>query len=291
MGSAEIKTSNRSAPSTILGRDMDNAATRPAHGNSAVIPPITEVQRRRYIDDGYLILQDFFPRELLADATMDADRLLGRSELIHTDNLRCRWQDHVRSKECLFESFDPVNDLSPACARLSTDSRLLAALGVLYGEEACLFKDKLIFKPPGAKGYGLHQDYIAWPTFPRSFLTVIIPLDCPTAENGCTEVFAGYHKNGAMSAEDGDYHELPPDLVDPSRAVKLELEVGDIAIFSGFTPHRSSPNLSDSYRRQLYVSYNAISDGGNQRNRHYEIFLAWLRGKYAEFGRNNVYFR
>ena len=31
----------------------------------------------------------------------------------------------------------------------------------LYGEPACLFKDKLIYKPPGVKGYGLHQDWIA----------------------------------------------------------------------------------------------------------------------------------
>jgi hypothetical protein len=255
------------------------------------VSPLTDEQCRQYEQDGFLILPGFFSPQEIAVAADEAAVLLGRTELIHTDNLRCRWTTDATTGACVFETFDPVNDLSPACGRLATDQRLLAAIGALYGEEACLFKDKLIFKPVGAKGYGLHQDYIAWPTFPKTFLTVLVPIDPSTAQNGCTEVFAGYHHNGSMSALDGEYHELPVESVDPSRAVQLELEPGDIAIFGGFTPHRSAPNASNTFRRQLYLSYNAISDGGHQRERHYEEFLVWLKKKYAEYGRNNVYFR
>src|SRR5207302_10362509 len=129
-----------------------------------------------------------------------------------------------RTGECRFETFDRVVDLSPACRRLAEDGRLLAALGVLYGDEARLFKDKLIYKPPGVKGYGLHQDWIAWKGFPRSFLTVLVPIDASTVANGCTEVFPGYHHQGCLSTEDGQYHELPLDLIDASRAVPLELQ-------------------------------------------------------------------
>ena len=164
---------------------------------------VTDAQRSQYDEDGFLILRDFFSSAQIADLACDAEALLRRTELIHTDNLRCRWKDHAQTKECLFETFDPVNDLSPACARISTDPRLLAAVSALYGEEACLFKDKLIFKPPGAKGYGLHQDYIAWAGFPRTFVTVLVPIDSATEGNGCTEVFAGYHKNGTLSPRTG----------------------------------------------------------------------------------------
>jgi hypothetical protein len=247
--------------------------------------------RLGYERDGYVILRGFFGREQIGPAQAEADGLLRRTELMHTDNLRCRWTTNAESGECIFETFDPVADLSPACGRIAIDARLLATVGALYGEEACLFKDKLIFKPPGAKGYGLHQDYIAWPGFPRSFLTVIVPLDPVTEANGCTEVFTGYHQSGCMSVEDGDYHELPADSVDPKRGVKLVLDVGDIAIFGGFVPHCSAPNRTDGYRRQLYLSYNALSDGGHQRDRHYQEFLAWLKRKYAEYGRTGVYFR
>src|SRR5262249_17795802 len=185
---------------------------------------------------------------------------------------------------------DPVIDLSPGCRSLALAPRLLEVLGDLYGEPACLFKDKLIFKPPGVKGYGLHQDWIAWPGFPRSFLTVLVPLESATRDNGWTEVFPGYHQHGSLSAEDGDYHELSTDLVDESRGVLLELEPGDVAIFDGFTPHRSAPNRSERFRRQLYLSYNKLSDGGEQREKHYAEFHAWLRKKYAQYGKTEVHF-
>ena len=63
-----------------------------------------------------------------------------------------------------------------SCREVAFAPPLLALLHDLYGEPARLFKDKLIFKPPGVKGYGLHQDWIAWPGFPRSFLTVLAVL-------------------------------------------------------------------------------------------------------------------
>ncbi len=154
-----------------------------------------------------------------------------------------------------------------------------------------MFKDKLIFKPPGAKGYDLHQDFIAWPDFPRSFLTAVIALDGTDLENGCTVVYPGYHRQGCLSPEDGDYHPLPRELVDEAKAVPLVLEPGDVAIFGCFTPHGSAPNRSQRWRRQLYLSYNAFSDGGERRQKHYEEFHLWLRKKYAEYGKHFVYFK
>ena len=62
-------------------------------------------------------------------------------------------------------------------------------------------------------------------------------------------------------------------------------------MFDGFIPHRSAPNRSDRWRRQLYVSYNKVSDGGHQRGRHYEEFHRWLRVKYAEHGKTELYYR
>ncbi len=248
-------------------------------------------QRDFYHEHGYLILRDFFPAELLEKAGTEADALFRRDDLIDTQNLRCRWQTNVHTGACEFETFDPVIDLAPVCARIAEDARLQAMLSALYGDEACLFKDKLIFKPPGAKGYGLHQDWIAWTGFPRSFLTVLVPLDEADADNGCTQVFPGYHQQGSLTPEDGQYHELPASLIDEARGVYLELAPGDLAVFGGFTPHRSAPNRSTRWRRQLYLSYNKHSDGGRQRAKHYEEFHRWLRVKYAEHGKNNVYFR
>jgi ectoine hydroxylase-related dioxygenase (phytanoyl-CoA dioxygenase family) len=251
----------------------------------------TAAQRRFYAEQGYLVVRGLFAKLETAEFAAEADRLLGLHELIDPNNLRCRWQPDVQTGECLFEAFDPVLDLSPMCARLAHDPRLLEVLASLCGEEPCLFKDKLIFKPPGARGYDLHQDYIAFPGFPRSFVTVLVPIDPCVECNGCLEVFPGGHLGGCLSAEDGNYHTLPLEAVAQYKGMRLELMPGDVAIFGCFLPHRSAPNYSDGWRRQFYLSYNAVSDGGPQRDQHYEHFLHWLRERYAEHGKTEVHFR
>ena len=241
--------------------------------------------------DGFVIVRQLFSPEEVAGLSEEAWQLSSRKELIHKHNLRCRFRETFDNAECLWETFDPVIDLAPRCERIARDSRLFEILSWLYGEPACLFKDKLIFKQPKTKGYELHQDWIGWPGFPRSFLTVLVPIDAATEENGCTEVFPGYHRNGPLTSSDGEYHRLSDDCVDESRVVRLVLAAGDVAIFDGFTPHRSAPNLSDSWRRQLYLSYNAMSDGGEQRDPHYVEFHQFLKRRSAEQDVKHLYFR
>jgi ectoine hydroxylase-related dioxygenase (phytanoyl-CoA dioxygenase family) len=241
--------------------------------------------RASYERDGFVVVRALLDGAAIARALDEAERLHRRQDLISPSNLRCRYQRD------LFETFDPVVDLSPAARALALDDRLLQLLGELYGEAACLFKDKLIYKPPACPGYDLHQDWIAWPDFPRSFLTVLVPLDAATCENGCTIVYPGYHHGGSLSLTDGDYHPLAPELVDESRAVPLELQPGDVAVFGGFVPHRSEPNRSSRWRRQLYLSYNRLSEGGHQRDAHYAEFHRWLRERHAKQGKNDLYFK
>ena len=81
------------------------------------------------------------------------------------------------------------------------------------------------------------------------------------------------------------------DTVDPSKAVVVELAPGDAAILSGYTPHRSAPNRSAQSRRLLYLSYNALSDGGEQRDKHYAEFRGWLQDRYVESGKTSTFFR
>ena len=253
--------------------------------------PARSTRRSAYERDGYIVVRSLFSPEQMRRAAAEAERLpVEFKHLISVRNIRCRWQDNVFTGECTFETFDPVIDLGPVCRELALAPRLLDVLSELYGEPACLFKDKLIFKPAGVKGYGLHQDWIAWDGFPRSFLTVLIPFDHAGQDNGCTIVYPGYHHQGTLSPEDGNYHELPAGTMDESRAVPLVLSPGDVAIFGGFTPHRSDPNLTDRPRRQLYLSYNKQSDGGDQRDSHYREFHDWLRKKYAQYGKTDTYF-
>ena len=148
--------------------------------------------------------------ELLRGVRTSVDR--SASDLISPQNLRCRYMPHHETGESLFEVFDPVNDISPVCRRFTSDRRILRIMESIYGEPALLFKEKLIFKPPGATGYKLHQDIpLSWRGFPRSFATVLMPIDTLTRENGCTEVFSGYHAD--FLSDDPDNYMLPDETV------------------------------------------------------------------------------
>jgi hypothetical protein len=95
---------------------------------------LTPAQLRQYQGDGYLILRGLFSAAEMAAAAAEAEGLLGRTDLIDSDNLRCRWQPHVETQECLFETFDPVIDIGPVCARLAHDRRILDVLAGVYGD-------------------------------------------------------------------------------------------------------------------------------------------------------------
>jgi hypothetical protein len=252
---------------------------------------LSEVQLRHFEEQGYLVLRRVFTAEDIALLSEEAVVLARRTELIDTNNIRCRWQNHVDTGVCLFECLDPVIDIGPVCDRVAHDDRLLSVLAAIYGEPAHLFKDKLIYKPSGAVGYDLHQDYIAWPSFPRSFITAAIAIDPSGVDNGCTMVYPGVHKRGNVTPADGDYHVVPDSAVANVPAIPLRLEPGDVALFGCFTPHRSGPNRTPGSRRLLYLSYNADSEGGDCREEHYREFHAWLKIKYAQYGKHDTYFR
>ncbi len=253
---------------------------------------LTRAQLQDYAADGFLILRRLFDADNIAELDAECERLLTRTDLMSPDNLRCRFQPHVVTGEKQFEVFDPVNDISPVCTRIARDERLLDVMTAIYGEPACPFKDKLIFKPPRTKGYDLHQDFPPnWPGFPTSFVTVLIPIDEATADNGCTELFSGYHRNGSLVSGPEASCMLPSGLVDDSRGVKLIMQPGDVAIFGCFTPHRSAPNHTDGWRRSLFLSYSARSDGGEQHDKHYSEFHAWIRHRYPEPERSKLYFQ
>ncbi len=251
---------------------------------------LSPAQIDQYQKEGFLVLRDVFSRELIYELGEEADRVVRqRPELLNRLNMRVRFKPHFQTSIPIFEAFDPFADLSSVAQSVVRDTYMLELIGDLYGEPAELFKDKLIFKPAGAEGVALHQDWISWPGFPESFLTVLVAIDSFTKESGATEVYPGLHRGGYLSDKDGTFHVLSSQELDV-KPIPLLLEPGDIAIFGCFLPHGAAPNKDSQPRRGYFVSYNAQSDGGNQYADHYREFHDWIRAKAAADVRDRLYF-
>lgn len=249
---------------------------------------LSDYEIDQYQENGYLVVRHVFTRsevELLAD---EVERIIKeRSSTFVPTNMRVRFKSS--GAENVLEVIDPISDLSPIARSFCVDSRITDRVESLYGEAACLFKDKYFCKPPGTEGLALHQDWISWPGFPESFLTVLVAIDPFTEASGATKVYPGCHKDGYLSPRDSMHHHLEHSHLS-KRAVCLELEPGDIAIFSCFTPHYSEANNSQRARRGYFISYNSLSDGADRWESHYREFHTWIRSRVSSEARSQLVF-
>jgi len=122
-------------------------------------------------------------------------------------------------------------------------------------------QDNVIWKPPGAKALGFHQDdsYCDW-VVPLGYVTVWIALDPTTAAGGTVEYARGSHKwglfppMGAFHAPD-DYRksvdEAAASVGAEVKIVPVEVPAGGCAIHAGGTWHGSGTNKGDMPRRAV----------------------------------------
>jgi ectoine hydroxylase-related dioxygenase (phytanoyl-CoA dioxygenase family) len=150
------------------------------------------------------------------------------------------------------------------------DEKFRPCVEGILGKKVNQFKDKMNWKLPGGGAFKAHQDHMAWSDFPpKYYVTLAIPVDNCTAENGCLEMVRGRHKEGIF---DGEHGTIGKKWEDEFNWESLYAKVGDIILFDSFVPHRSGPNVSNGSRRVIYLTYN-LSDEGD----YYEEYFASKR--------------
>lgn len=238
-----------------------------------------------YHRDGFTLLPAVFGRDEAEVWLAECERLPRLPGVFHADNLRTGVLNSERPPDRL----DPVIDLSPVLRELATGPRIVSVVGELLGEEPVLFKDKIIFKPPGMQGYKAHQDYAYWhwlPAPPEALLTVLVAFDRATPDNGAVEFFPGLHDRLLTPAG------VPADVDDADLTTDgwlAETEPGDVVVFHSLTPHRSGHNRTDSMRRQFYLSYCSAAYG-DLYQAYYEHLHTSLRGQMGPPARSRSYF-
>ncbi|MCZ7646402.1 MAG: phytanoyl-CoA dioxygenase family protein [Planctomycetota bacterium] len=143
-------------------------------------------------------------------------------------------------------------------AALWKDARLKDLAAKLIGDEAELCQTMLYFKPPGARGQGLHQDcqYIQ----KKPLIGVWVALDRCDEANGQMVVVPGSHKLGLLDVTQADEAKSfvggQTILPEGSRETGVGMEEGDVLFFDGYTIHGSYNNTTaDRFRRSFIVHY------------------------------------
>jgi ectoine hydroxylase-related dioxygenase (phytanoyl-CoA dioxygenase family) len=150
----------------------------------------------------------------------------------------------------------------PAIARQVLVERTGRLAASLMGWEAVrILQDNCIWKPPGTKSLGMHQDgsYLDY-LVPPEMITCWIALDDTSAEAGTITYAAGSHKWPRSPKNRGEFH-APADWLEPVtralpeaeelRLVPIEVRAGGASFHHFNTFHGSGPNTATVHRRAV----------------------------------------
>lgn len=219
-----------------------------------ILDSLRQAACEHYLRCGWAVVRGLFSAQEIETWRGEADRLMAQPALFADPDGR----NAVVNSRPRSDRIDPVTDLSPTFLKLANDPRLLRESGALLGGEARLFKDKFIAKPPGAPGYGVHQDFAYWPDLgiaPEKMGSAAVFLDGATAESGAVECVPGVH---ALLTRPGRIED--PDESSLGDFETVAVEAGDVLFLSGMVPHRSGANRSAGFRRALFFTYAADAD-------------------------------
>jgi ectoine hydroxylase-related dioxygenase (phytanoyl-CoA dioxygenase family) len=236
----------------------------------------TRVRERDYLEHyrehGYAVLRRVFAPAELAELAQSFDRAyaegIAHGRSFRHGNLFYRVvPDAGLGRVVRYVQWPSWRD--PVLERYRRDPRMLDILRPLIGSELKQIINQLHWKPPGAAfaDFAFHQDVrfrrprSAFRDLAGSYVQTGIAIDPHCAGNGAMTMLPGSHRLGELEFGAGgrimDAAMADADLLrlglDPTRAVALEMEPGDVALWSVMTVHGSGPNRSDGDRR-LYIN-------------------------------------
>jgi hypothetical protein len=196
------------------------------------------------------------------------------------------------------ESMDVPHFQDPWLFRYLADPRVLDVIEDFIGPDIVLWSSHFIAKPQGdGLAVPWHTDGAYWNKRlnPMDVITLWLAVDESCVENGCMRVIPGSHRTykahiDAYQAVDHQRNvfgsRIPPELIDESQAVDLELKVGECHFHDAWTIHGSNPNHSTMRRcgytmRYMPAHVVLTREGWNKAHR---IYL--LRGQDRTGGKN-----
>jgi len=230
--------------------------------------------------EGFAIVRGFLPRAEVDELGTEIDRIY-REGLKHHATFRDRnllfeiLDDPRAQRRVVLQAHWPAW-ISAALERHRRDPRFFATLEPFLGNDIKQVTQQVHWKPPGAKYtfYRFHQDArfredpTAFGDLRHGSVNTGLAIDPQTATNGALRIVPRSHTRGYLGlSDDGPImvgetadEELRRAGLDPATVVTCEMEPGDLLLWTLYTVHGSSPNLSSYDRRFMISSYVRAAD-------------------------------
>jgi len=217
-----------------------------------MIPSPEQIDQFR--NDGFFLSGQILDHTQLDEIATDFERL--RAE----EDASVRAAGERRGISMEGRNFIPhIDEKSETGRRLCVSADLVELAIALIAPDIRLCWNQAVTKAPrSGASFSWHQDSGYHHIDPLEYLTVWVPLENSTIENGTIYVIPGSQKWGLQG------HIVDPDTGDkvgyrgPEEGIPVEVKKGEAAVFSSMCLHRSGPNTTDKPRHAYVVQYSPI---------------------------------
>lgn len=230
---------------------------------AGITTELTPEQIRAFEEDGYLAVDALTTQEEVAELRESYDRIFaqqaGREEGRQFD---LAGTDEDGKEAALPQILNPA-EYAPELNESQLLQNVQQIARQLLGEEATAAFAHAIFKPArtGAPT-PWHQDAAYWnPAMRHRNISVWVPLQEATLENGCMQFVPGSHRQDVVRHRsinnDPRIHGLelhPDEMHRVENPVACPLPPGGATFHGGYMMHYTAPNRSDIPRRALILS-------------------------------------
>ena len=232
--------------------------------------PLTDEQLADFRTKGFVVLKDFFNNATMQRVSRCLDTIRTKQS---EGNLDAKYYEKspVTGENMLVRIENIIGDHNDELSSILLSSESIDALSRILGETPILFKDKINYKLPGCREDKLHQDQAAgWGQYCDFFVTMVVAVDENRRENAAMAVLkTGNYERRLMTEEwqplaDGE----SPYSREEEYAI-LEVDPGDVIFFDAYVTHGSPANTSQKGRRNIFLTFNRLSEGDN-RARYYQ---------------------
>jgi hypothetical protein len=258
------------------------AIPKPLWSDVETVRHATPEQVAFYREQGYLTFGRIFTASEMAE--LDA----------HVTEMIAQLPEGKRPEE-----LDVPHFTDPWLFRYLADPKVLDVIEDFIGPDIVLWSSHFIAKPKGnGKVVPWHTDGAYWNRRldPMDVITLWLAVDPSTMRNGCMRVMPGSHRAYRSHIDsyvpvDGAKNvfptRIPAEMIDESKSVDLELQVGECSFHDAWTIHGSNANFSEQRRcgyTMRYMPANVVL-AREGWNRQHHIYL--LRGRDRTGGRND----
>jgi hypothetical protein len=244
-------------------------------------PRATQDQIKFYREHGYLMVTDAIPQSDLDEIDRYCDRIMDDKQKYAND---WAWDD----KEALQNRSFRIVQSSPSfvwkdIATAPYRKWLAGFAEDLSGLKLSFWYDQFLAKPPGKSvATNWHQDEAYWGrNLADRGITCWIPLQNVDIQNGCMHFIDRGHLQGVLPhhAVPGVQSDLIQCEVDESRMIVCPIARGDVTFHHSKTPHMTTANTSQGWRKAVTNHLQAIGSGGEGDHYPWKVLVNQRTGE------------